>query len=185
MKQDLKNILESYLSIYYEQDSVLIQRRTKEERQKNYKIALSKQIQDYIKNGSEGDLDLRSTPITTLPDGLSVGGSLNLSDTPITTLPDGLSVGGSLFLSDTPITKLPDGLRVDGYLDLQGTQITTLPDGLSVGGSLNLNFTQITTLPNDLRVDRDLALSNTPISKKYTKEQIRKMYPGVKGQIYI
>jgi hypothetical protein len=64
MKQDVKNILESYLSIYYEQDSVLIQRRTPEERQKNYKIAITKQIQDYIKNGSEGDLNLSGTPIT-------------------------------------------------------------------------------------------------------------------------
>ena len=129
MKQDVKNILESYLSIYYEQDSVLIQRRTPEERQKNYKIAIAKQIQDYIKNGSEGDLNLSGTPITTLPDGLSVGGDLYFYGTQITTLPDGLSVGGNLDLFDTPIAKL---------------------------------F----------------------ISKKYTQEQIKQMYPGVKREIF-
>nr|DAM57527.1 MAG TPA: hypothetical protein [Caudoviricetes sp.] len=32
-------------------------------------------------------------------------GSLNLSDTPITALPDNLTVGGSLYLSDTQITE--------------------------------------------------------------------------------
>ena len=170
MKQDVKNILESYLSIYYEQDSVLIQRRTPEERQKNYKIAITKQIQDYIKNGSEGDLNLRSTPITKLPDGLK-------------------RVGGNLNLIGTQITKLPDGLRVGGTLDLSGTQITTLPDGLSVGGYLYLKDTPITTLPNGLRVGGYLYLRDTPIaklfiSKKYTQEQIKQMYPGVKGEIY-
>ncbi len=46
---------------------------------------------------SGGYLGLRDTPITSLPDGLSVGGSLCLSGTPITSLPDGLSVGGRIY----------------------------------------------------------------------------------------
>jgi len=29
----------------------------------------------------------------------------------------------------------------------------------------------------------DLELGNTPISKKYTREQIKQMIPGVKGRI--
>ena len=52
------------------------------------------------------------------------GGSLYLRGTPITALPDGLTVGGNLDLSNTPITALPDGLTVGGWLDLNGTQIT-------------------------------------------------------------
>ena len=71
-----------------------------------------------------GNLDLRGTSITTLPDNLTVGGFLDLSGTSITTLPDNLTVGGSL--------------------DLEGTSITTLPDNLTVGGSLYLNGTGIT-----------------------------------------
>lgn len=46
---------------------------------------------------SGGSLYLRNTPITSLPDGLSVGGSLYLRGTPITSLPDGLSVGGRIY----------------------------------------------------------------------------------------
>ena len=71
-------------------------------------------------------------------------GSLNLSDTPITALPDNLTVGGSLYLSDTPITALPDNLTVGGSLYLSNTPITALPDNLTVGGSLYLSDTQIT-----------------------------------------
>ena len=94
------------------------------------------------KNG--GYLDLSNTPITSLPDNLTVGGYLDLSNTPITSLPDNLTVGGSLYLYNTQITSLPDNLTVGGSLDLRNTQITSLPDNLTVGGSLYLYNTQIT-----------------------------------------
>jgi len=71
-------------------------------------------------------------------------GSLYLEGTQITSLPDGLTVGGSLDLRGTQITSLPDGLTVGGSLCLEGTQITSLPDGLTVGRSLYLEGTQIT-----------------------------------------
>jgi len=48
---------------------------------------------------------LRCTPITSLPEGLIVGGSLFLGGTKITTLPEGLSVGGGLDLRRTPLSK--------------------------------------------------------------------------------
>ncbi len=95
------------------------------ERAKNYQIALQKKIQQYIKDGGKGYLDLYNTPITSLPSGLSVGGYLNLGNTKITSLPPDLSVGGYLYLVDTPL------------------------------------------------------------SKSHTKEQIKQMAPGVKGNIYM
>jgi hypothetical protein len=66
---------------------------------------------------------------------------------------------------NTPIQSLPDDLKVGGYLDLDDTSIQSLPPNLKVGGILYLR--------------------DTPISKKYTKEEIRKMVPGVKGDIYL
>ena len=86
------------------ENRILVPRRSKEERQENYQIAIQKKIQQYINGGSKGDLDLRNTPIT--------------------------------------------------------------------------------SLPNNLKVGRDLYLTNTPISKKYTQEEIRQMIPGVEGDIY-
>ena len=156
-------LLERAYASIYESKSILIPRRSKEDRAKNYQIALQKQITDYIKGGSEGDLDLTNTPIKSLPDNLKVGGSLDLSETPIQSLPDNLSVGGSLDLDSTPIKSLPDNLEVGGDLILDSTPIQSLPDNLSVGG--------------------DLYLSDTPIFKKYSADEIKDMVEYVGGEV--
>jgi len=111
-----------------------------------------------------GSLDISETQITSLPEGLSVGGSLYLRGTQITSLPEGLSVGDSLDLSGTLITSLPEDLKVGGFLFLYGTPITSLPTGLSVKGYLNLSRTKITSLPEGLSVDGSLYLYGTPIT---------------------
>ena len=64
MKTKDQLLLEAAYQRIYENESVLIPRRSAEERQKNYKIASNKQIQEYIKNGSKGDLDLSGTPLS-------------------------------------------------------------------------------------------------------------------------
>lgn len=43
-------------------------------------------------------------------------GSLDLSDTQITSLPDGLTVGGWIDLRGTQITSLPDSLKIGGKI---------------------------------------------------------------------
>jgi len=127
------------------ENKILVPRRSKEERSKNFLIATQKKIQQYMKDGSKGNLNLAGTPITSLPQGLTVGGKLDLRN--------------------TPITSLPQGLEVVDYLDISDTKITSLPQDLTIVG--------------------DLYLKNTSISKKYSKEQIKQMVPGVKGTIYI
>jgi hypothetical protein len=146
------------------EESILVPRRSKEEREKNHAIALQKKVKQYMAGGGEGDLDLNYTPITSLPQDLKVKGYLDLNNTKITSLPKDLEVRGSLNLSSTPITSLPQGLKVGGNLYLN-TNITSLPRGLEVGGNL--------------------WAYGTPLSKKYTKEQIKQMYPGVKGEVYV
>jgi len=165
------------------ENKILVPRRPREERAKNYLITTQKKVQQYMKDGGKGDLDLFGTPITSLPPGLSVGGYLNLSGVPITSLPSGLSVGGSLYLNSTPITSLPSGLTVGGYLDLSYTPITSLPSGLTVRGGLNLGHTKIKSLPSDLNVGDNLYLIRTPLARSHTKEQIKQMVPGVRGNI--
>ncbi len=79
---------------------------------------------------NDGSLYLRGcTSLTSLPEGLTVGGSLDLGGcTSLTSLPDGLTVGGWLYLNGcTSLTSLPDGLTVGGWLYLNGTNITN-PD---------------------------------------------------------
>ena len=107
------------------------------------KLTLEQAQEMMERNG--GNLDLRGTGITSLPDNLTVGGSLDIEGcTGITSLPENLTVGGSIDLRGTGITSLPDNLTVGGSLDLYGTGITSLPENLTVGGSIYLRGTGIT-----------------------------------------
>ena len=120
------------IDLIKESNKILVPRRSPEERQKNFLIAIQRKIKKYIADGGKGDLDLYNTPITSLPNDLSVGGNLNLYNTKITSLPNDLQVGGYLYLYDTPITSLPNDLQVGGSLYLTYTPITSLPNGLTV-----------------------------------------------------
>ena len=111
-----------------------------------------------------GDLDLRGTKVTSLPDGLEVSGYLDLKNTKITSLPAGLKVGKSLFMSFTNITSLPDGLKVGGNLILSHTKISSLPADLKVGKFLDLSHTKVTSLPANLKVGGSLDLSHTKVT---------------------
>ena len=131
------------------------------------KAKAENKIQQYIKNGMKGNLDLTDAPITSLPSSLTrVEGDLDLYNTLIIALPPNLNkVGGDLNLNFTPLISLPDNLTVEGDLYLSASSINSLPYNLKVGGTLSL--------------------LNTPLSKKYSKEEIRAMVPNVKGNIRI
>jgi hypothetical protein len=108
---------------------------------------------------------------------LIVNGNLNLSNKNITSLPDGLKVGGDLSLTRcTSLTSLPDAFMVGGNLGLSKcTSLTSLPDGLQVGGNLYLTgCISLTTLPDGLQVGEDLNLANTSLAK-YTDGELLKM----------
>ena len=186
--------------------NILLPRRSVADRQKNYLVAIQRTIQNYIKNGGKGDLDLGNTPIETLPDNLTrvggdlslentsnlkklpdklikVDGSLDLNGSHIQSLPDGLFVGENLYLHDSHIKRLPAGLIVGNYLNLYGTLIEELPDNLIVGGSLTVISSRLEKLPIGLKVMGDFFVSGTPLSGKYTKKELKKLLPGVEGDI--
>ena len=148
-------------------DNIFIPRGSKEEKDKVLIRRINDKIQEYIRNGSEGYLNLQYSPIRFLPKNLT-------------------RVGGNFYLLFSQIEKLPDNLRVNRNLDLEGCKnLQSLPNGLKVYGELDLRDTNITFLPSDLEVGGDLALYRTPIANRYTKEQIREMIPGVEGRIYL
>jgi hypothetical protein len=87
-------------------DNILIPRRSPEEREKNFLIATNKKIQEYIKNGSKGDLDLTGCiNLKGLNNLRYVEGCLYLSDTSIEKLPDDLVVEETIYLHNTPLSK--------------------------------------------------------------------------------
>ena len=96
-------------------------------------------------------------------DELTIDGDLDLTNTNITSLPDNLKVGGDLVLENSKITSFPDNLYVGEFLDIRNTKINTIPDNLYVGGYLYLNY--------------------TPLSKRYSKEEIREMIEDMGGYL--
>jgi hypothetical protein len=74
--------------------------------------------------------------------------------------------------------------RISDSLDLfDNKDVADLNNLISVGGNLILGRTNIKSLGNLKSVGGYLYLSGTPLSKKYTKEEIRKMV-NVGGNIY-
>jgi hypothetical protein len=71
-----------------------------------------------------------------------------------------------------------------GGLYLGGTPIKSLGDLRSVGGNLDLDRASIESLKNLQSVGGFLSLLGTPLSKMYTREQIRQMV-NVDGEIYL
>jgi hypothetical protein len=148
-------------------DNIFIPRGSKEEKDKVLIRRTNDKIQEYIRNGSEGDLGLSGSPIKFLPKNLT-------------------KVGGRLGLVRSQIEKLPDNLTVNGMLDLDNCKnLQELPNGLKVKGSLDLRDTNIRSLPSDLEVGGYLTLFRTPIARMYTEKQIRKMVSKVEGSIVL
>ena len=85
------------------------------------------------------------------------------------------AIEGDLDWRNTSIDYLGNLISVGGDLDLGHTSIKSLGNLQSVGGSLVLFNTRIQSLGNLKSVGIDLNLKYTPLSKKYTEKQIRRM----------
>jgi hypothetical protein len=148
------------------ESKILVSRRSGKEREKRWIQEIYRKIQDYIKNGSSGTLDLIGTPIKILPDNLKrVDGNLWLENSQIEDLNNLEYVRRNLDLRYTPIKKLPDNLkRIECNLILYKSKIEDLNNLEYVGGILYLR--------------------NTPLSKTTTVAEIRsKIY--VREGIYL
>jgi hypothetical protein len=125
--------------------------------------------------------------LETHPDGTQYihNDNLVLINRNITKLPNDLYVDGDLNLwRCKQLTKLPDKLHVEGWLDIREcSQITELPDDLFVGGWLAFPYTNISEIPNNLYVHYDLYVYDTPLSRKYSSDEIREMITSKGGTI--
>ena len=112
---------------------------------------------------------------------------LSLYNSYITSLGNLQSVNGylNLFGCDQ-LTSLGNLKSVNGYLDLRlCKKLTSLGNLQSVNRDLKLwGCEELTSLGNLQSVGGDLNLSNTPLSQKYSEEEIRQLV-DVKGKIYL
>jgi len=114
----------------------------------------------------------------------SLGGDLNLRKSHIASLRNLISVGGDLILIGSTIESLGNLTSVGGYLDLSYTEFKSLGNLTSVGGDLYLTNSSVTSLGNLTHVGNSLFLRKSPLSKKYTEEEIRQMV-NVGGNIHM
>lgn len=95
------------------------------------------------------------------------------------------SFEGYLNLRGTNIESLGNLTSVGNSLDLRTTNIESLGALTSVGGNLNLTgCKKLTSLGNLTSVGGILDLKKTPISRKYSRTEIRQMVK-VDGDIYL
>lgn len=114
----------------------------------------------------------------------SVKGDLDLHGTDIKSLNNLISVVGDLDLFATNIESIDNLVSVGGNLNLSNTGIKSLDNLESVGDDLNLYRTRIQSLGNLKYVGGYLYLTKTPLSEKYSEEEIRKQVE-VGGNIYL
>jgi hypothetical protein len=110
---------------------------------------------------------------------------LDLKYSEIESLGNLTSVGGGLYLYNcTNLTSLGNLTSVRGSLDLNITNIKSLGNLTSVGGSLDLYGSKIESLGNLTSVGGNLGLKDTPLSEKYSEDEIRSMVE-VGGNVYL
>ena len=74
--------------------------------------------------------------------------------------------------------------EITDNLNLWRSEIEDLGNLISVGGSLDLDETKIESFGNLTSVGDDLYLTDTPLSKKYSREEIHSMVE-VGGKVYL
>jgi hypothetical protein len=88
-----------------------------------------------------------------------------------------------LDLRYSDIKDLGNLTSVGGHLFLYRSKLEDLGNLISVGGDLDLSYSEIEDLGNLTSVGDYLYLGKTPLSKKYTKKEIRSMIE-IGGYIY-
>jgi hypothetical protein len=115
-----------------------------------------------------------------------VGGDLNTTFCRNLTYLNNLKyVGGDLDLRDSDIETLGNLEYVGGWLDLWKRNIKSLGNLVRVEGDLSLfNCKNLQSLGNLKYVGGNLQLKLTPLSMKYTREEIKNMVEVV-GEVYL
>jgi hypothetical protein len=80
--------------------------------------------------------------------------------------------------------QLPSNLIINGDLRMWGSKLKSLPTNLRVNGTLYISWSKIEELPDNLVVGGNCFINGTPLSEKYTEEEVRTGFKGVKGYNY-
>lgn len=153
-----------------EENNILVPRNIDSRIENKRKIDL-KRIQEYIKNGSQGDLNLSNAILTKLPDNLTrVGGTLFINASYIEDLNNIEYVGEDLWADGSRLKSLSKLTRVGNDMSLADCPIDNIDNLEYVGGGLWIDGTDISELPEGLEVVEGIILENTPLGKRFPDE---------------
>ena len=135
---------------------------------------ISNKIQQYIKNGSKGDLNLSESKIKSFENLKRIEGNLNLMlSRQIKSLGNLEYIGGELDFSYSGLQTLGNLEYVGGDAYLSNTSIKDLGNLKYIGGSLFLVTSKIQSFGNLKKVKGNIILFASPDAKKFTEEEIR------------
>lgn len=158
------------------------------EEKKGYEIPFRFKVQSGIPIELDvhhkGTLVLSGYKNESLGDLKSVEKDLHLDKSTVKSLGNLERVGGSLYLMNSEIQSLGNLKYVGNNLSLNNCKIQSLGNLEYVGGVLTAMRSEIESLGNLRYVGGGLTLNNTPLSKKYTEDEIRQMV-DVKGSIWL
>jgi len=153
-----------------------------------YKLSMGFMLEKHERNIND-DLNLSNFSKEHISQIEYISGDFYLGSSEVTTISDLRFVRGSLHGEFSQLRKLPDNLKVDGFLDLEDCPITKLPNKLEVGNNLIASYSWLDSIPSYLSIGGDLIIIDTPLSRMYSKEEIRKIIESrggyVKGKIYV
>ena len=120
--------------------------------------------------GLQGYLKLKGNPLYSLGNDLVID-DINL----VKSLGNLVSIDGDLVLDGTGIESLGKLTHVGGSLSMIATPVKTLGNLSSVGRTLFINNSEVESFGNLKSVGNNLFMRDTPVSKKYSEEEIRQM----------
>lgn len=112
-----------------------------------------------------------SRQILKLPNNVEIRGGLYLRYGKIENLPDNLNVYSDIDLVGTPISSIGDDIFAEDLLLSNCPNLKKLGNNISVR-TLWIAKTNISDIPNNLKIRGDFLVRNTPLSDKYTKDEI-------------
>lgn len=123
-------------------------------------VSMLKQIGENCKIGR--NCKLNESKVSKLPKKMMVGGILDIASTDIEIIPDGVTFAG-LHAEESKLNALPEHIKEYDELHIMKTAISKIPEGLKVGALVGTKL-NLTSCPKNLEVEYQLYILNSNIS---------------------
>lgn len=123
-------------------------------------VSMLKEIGENCKIGR--NCKLKGAKVSKLPEKMMVGGILDIASTDIETIPDGVTFAG-LHAEESKLKALPEHIKEYDELHIMKTAVSKIPEGLKVGVLVGDKLNLI-SCPENLEVEYQLYILNSNIS---------------------